>query len=296
LFIQSKHSIFNNQYSIFKGHIKKISPMNKEINIEGKKIHYRITGRGKTVMLVHGFGETGDVWSNQAEYFKHKVKLIIPDLPGSGRSDLIPDMSMEGMAAVLKAIIDQEEPGQPGGTLIMIGHSMGGYITLAFAEKYSQYLKAFGLFHSTAYADSEEKKDARRKGIVFIREHGAFEFLKSTTPNLFSPLSKAENQAFIDAFIQSLNNFSVESLVSYYEAMISRPDRTAVLKNGRIPILFIVGKYDTAVPPEDGVKLGSLPEISYIHNLRKSGHMGMVEEADLSNEILEKFFDGAWIF
>ena len=109
--------------------------------------------------------------------------LIVPDLPGAGKSDMIDDMSMEGMAEMLKAIIDKEKIS----SFVLIGHSMGGYITLAFAEKYPQYLIKFGLFHSTAYADNEEKKAIRRKGIDFIKEHGAFEFLKNTTPNLFSP-------------------------------------------------------------------------------------------------------------
>lgn len=259
--------------------------MDKEIVIAGKKIFYRVYGSGKKVMLVHGFGETGDVWKNQVEFLKNKNQLIVPDLPGSGKSEMIDDMSMEGMAEVLKAIIDKEE----FSPFILIGHSMGGYITLAFAEKYPEYPQAFGLFHSSAYADGEEKKAIRRKGIDFIRRYGAFEFLKNTSPNLFSPLTKSENQQLIDDFIENLNNFSPEALVSYYEAMIGRPDRTEMLKKSKIPVLFIMGEYDTAVPLEDGLKLCHLPEKSYIDILKKSGHMGMIEEPNKSNSALEKF-------
>lgn len=276
--------------------------MEKELVIGGKRIFYRVYGNGKPVMLVHGFGETSDAWKNQIEFFKDKLFLIVPDLPGSGQSERVDDMSMEGMAEVLKAILVTEssqvsrgDAEEAGAKTILIGHSMGGYITLAFAEKYPYLLKAFGLFHSTAYADSEEKKATRRKGIDFIREHGAFEFLKTVTPNLFSPLTKAGNPALIDSFIQGLNNFSSQSLVSYYEAMIKRPDRTAVLQTVT-PVLFVMGKYDTAIPPDDGLKLCSLPEKAYIHILGKSGHLGMIEEADYSNKILDKFFDGAWLF
>jgi pimeloyl-ACP methyl ester carboxylesterase len=221
--------------------------------------------------------------------------MIIPDLPGSGKSALVEDMSMEGMASVLQEIV-QEELAASEGKLVMIGHSMGGYVTLAYAEKYADQLQAFGLFHSTAAPDNEEKKAARRKGIGFIRENGAFEFLRSTSPNLFSPGFKAENQALVDSFIQSLNNFSPESLVYYYEAMIKRPDRIDLLKTAKIPVLFILGEHDTAILLQDTLKLCSLPEKAYIHILRKSGHMGMIEEADLSNEILKNFFEGAWIF
>src|SRR5688572_13418725 len=106
--------------------------MDKKIEIAGKKIFYRVFGNGKPVLLVHGFGETGEVWKNQIDWLGNKFKLIVPDLPGSGQSDLIDDMSMEGMAESLKTILDTENYGGP--KVSIIGHSMGGYIALAFAE------------------------------------------------------------------------------------------------------------------------------------------------------------------
>jgi pimeloyl-ACP methyl ester carboxylesterase len=264
--------------------------MDKEIVIAGKKIFYRVYGSGKKMMLLHGFPETGDVWKKQVEYLKDKFLLIVPDLPGSGKSELIQDMSMEGMAEIIKAILDNENPA--AGKTAIIGHSMGGYITLAFAEKYPAYVSGFGLFHSTAYADNEEKKAARRKGIDFIRQHGAAEFLKTSVPNMFAPATKSDNQALVDNFLREANNFSPDSLVSYYEAMMKRPDRTAILQNTSVPVLFVMGEHDTIIPLSDGLKLCSLPEKSYIHVLRKSGHMGMCEEAKNSNKILEQFVDG----
>ncbi|HQV84831.1 MAG TPA: alpha/beta hydrolase [Chitinophagaceae bacterium] len=259
--------------------------MNKEIQITGKKIFYRVTGEGNPVMLVHGFGEDGTVWNNQVDFLKDKFRIIIPDLPGSGKSELIENSSLEDMAEVLHQIIHEEDIDH----CVMIGHSMGGYITLAFAEMYWNHLTAFGLFHSSAYADSKEKITTRQKGIEFINEHGAFAFLKTATPNLFSPLTKAENPGLIDKQINSLDNFSPAALVSYYEAMISRPDRTAILLQATVPVLFIIGKYDNAVPPEDSLQQCHLPEKSYIHMLNRSGHMGMLEEPQQSNQILEKF-------
>jgi pimeloyl-ACP methyl ester carboxylesterase len=279
--------------------------MNKYLTYQNKKIFYRIIGNGKPVLLIHGFGEDGEVWKNQIEFLKDNLpageagfKLIIPDLPGSGKSEMIDDMSVEGMAEGIKAILDSESsevsPPTGGGDLegagaVLIGHSMGGYITLAFAEKHPQYLKAFGLFHSTAYADSEEKKEARRKGIEFINQHGAFEFLKIATPNLFSPKTKDERPELTDQFISGLNNFSAAALVSYYEAMMQRPDRTGILKKATVPILFIIGEQDNAVPLQDSLRQCHLPEKSYIHILHHSGHMGMMEEADISNRMLKNF-------
>ncbi|HLG40442.1 MAG TPA: alpha/beta hydrolase [Chitinophagaceae bacterium] len=270
--------------------------MDKEIKIEGKKIFYRVYGNGKPVMLVHGFGEMGDVWKQQVGFLKDRFQLIVPDLPGSGQSEMVEDMSMEGMAEVLKIIIEKEvlqiPPPAGGGGGTLIGHSMGGYITLAFAKKYPELLSSFGLFHSSAYADSEEKKATRRKGIEFIKEHGAFEFLKTSTPNLFSPKTKEERPELASQFLQSLSNFSPDALIAYYEAMINRPDRTEVLKNFNKPILFIMGEHDNAIPFQDSLKQSHLPSKAYIHIMHQSGHMGMLEEPEKSNQILQKFLDG----
>jgi pimeloyl-ACP methyl ester carboxylesterase len=259
--------------------------MNKELLYQNKKIFYRIVGSGKPVILIHGFGEDGEIWNNQVNYLKDKFKIIIPDLPGSGKSEMIDYMSMEGMAEVIHSIIRQEDIN----ACTVIGHSMGGYTTLAFAENCPKYLSAFGLFHSTAYADNDEKKSIRRKGIEFINRHGAFEFLKTTIHNLFSPKTKDEHPELITEFINRQHNFSAEALVSYYVAMMKRPDRTEMLQNAKLPVLFIMGKYDNAVTLEDSLQQCHLPKKSYIHILPNSGHMGMLEEKDRCNEILDKF-------
>ncbi len=268
--------------------------MKREIKIEGKRIFYRAYGKGKPTMLLHGFGETGEVWNKQVEFLKDDFKLIVPDLPGTGESEMISDMNIEGMSEVIKAIFDEEMETGHGSRndAVLIGHSMGGYITLSYVKKHIESLRGFGLFHSTAFPDNEEKKEVRRKGIEFIRRHGAFEFLKTSTPNLFSPTSKAEKSELIDVFIRELHNFSAPALVSYYEAMMQRPDTTDLLKATRLPVLFVIGKYDTAVPMQDTLKQAYLPEKSYIHILHQSGHLGMLEEPSTSNQILKEFLDG----
>lgn len=276
--------------------------MNKTLNYHNKKILYRVIGNGKPVVLIHGFGEDGNVWwppptppkeglaNSQPSLFGNtsltdKFRFIIPDLPGSGKSEMIEDMSMVGMAEIIHTIIQEEKVE----ACLVIGHSMGGYITLALVEKYPELVSAFGLFHSSAFADSEEKKAARRKGIDFIREHGAFEFLKSVIPNLFSGYSKQQIPHIIKEFIEQQHNFSDEALVRYYEAMMQRPDRTEQLRKAKMPVLFIMGKYDNAVPLADGLNQCHLPEKSYIHILQNSGHMGMLEETERCNRILEDF-------
>lgn len=239
-------------------------------------------------MLLHGFGEDGEIWSRQAEYLKEHFYLVIPDLPGSGTSmQLAADSSqlaigMDDYADVIKSILDEEKI--TGCT--MLGHSLGGYITLAFAEKYPSSLSAFGLVHSSAFADSEEKKSARKKSIAFIKNNGAYEFLKTSIPGLFKA---PNNSAAYAALIEKGRNFTPEALIQYYEAMIARPDRTKVLKTFTGPILFIIGEHDNAVPFQQSLQQCYLPDISQVHILRNSAHMGMLEETGRVNEMVAGF-------
>jgi pimeloyl-ACP methyl ester carboxylesterase len=259
--------------------------MISQLKYDSSSISYKVVGKGKPVILLHGFGEDGSIWDKQTNDLSNYYKVIVPDLPGSGQSGLITDMSIEGMAEVIHEIIHAEEIT----ACPVIGHSMGGYITLALAEKYYNHVSAFGLFHSTAFADSEEKKESRRKAIGFIQEHGAAAFLKTSIPNLFSAKSKDEQPCLIDELLTHAHNFLPAALVSYYSAMINRPDRTTVLKNTNAPVLFVAGPYDNAVPMADMLQQCHLPEKAYIHILQNSGHMGMLEEAELSTKILLEF-------
>lgn len=259
--------------------------MKKTIQYQGKKIYYTSEGSGPPALLVHGFGEDSDVWKRQISFLKNKFHLLVPDLPGSGQSALIPNPSMEELAEVLHAILHEENVE----TCAIIGHSMGGYITLAFSEKYWNHVRLFGLIHSTAFADSEEKISARKKGIAFIRQYGAFEFLKTTVPNLFSPFTKETNPALISEFIDTLKYFTPESLISYYEAMMKRPNRTTILKNASHPVLFVAGMQDSAIPLADSLQQSQYPAHCQFHILKKSGHMGMLEEPDHLNSILDQF-------
>jgi len=259
--------------------------MQRTITVSNQHIYYRVSGTGDPVVLVHGFGEDGSVWENQVTALQGAYQVIVPDLPGSGASGLTNDVSMEGMAGVLKAILDDMGIQQ----CVMIGHSMGGYVTLAFAEKYPGVLQAFGLFHSTAYADNEEKIAARRRGIQFIREQGPQKFLEQSIKNLFSEDFKNQHPEIVKEYIARFTNFSAESLVSYYEAMIKRPDRTEVLRKFSGPVLFIIGVHDNAVSPEQGMEQSHLPRLAYVHILKHSGHMGMIEEAVESTAFLQQF-------
>jgi pimeloyl-ACP methyl ester carboxylesterase len=271
----------------------------KNFTYQSAQIFYRTIGKGKPVVLIHGFAEDGDVWKNQIEFLRNHYYLIIPDLPGSGKSAIINDMSIEGMAECIKALIDLEltkflrQPAEVEGVwaegVFLTGHSMGGYIALAFAEKYPFMLSSIALVHSSAFADSDEKKANRLKSIEFIKKNGAFEFLKAVIVDLFTETWANNNQEIVDTQVEKSRDFSDEAIIAYYQAMINRPDRTSVLKNFGKPILFIIGEHDKAVPFEQSMQQCYLPNQSHIHILRQSAHMGMFEEADKVNEALLHF-------
>lgn len=261
------------------------------ILFQNKKIFYRKEGKGKPVLLLHGFGEDGNIWNKQIEILKKNYCLIIPDLPGSGQSEMLDgNCTLEDYAEVVKAIADEiifQKENQH--QFCLIGHSMGGYITLAFAEKYPGILNSFGLFHSSSFADDDQKIEIRKKGIDFIKKNGSEAFLKTAIPNLFSEQTKKMRPVLIEQLLNISKNISPEALIQYYEAMITRPDRTSVLRSFSKPILFIIGKYDTVVPLHSSMQQCHLPAISSVNILQYSGHIGMWEEEELSNLCIEKF-------
>lgn len=263
-------------------------------------LSYRIIGEGKPVVLLHGFGETGHIWDEQIAFLQDHCRLIVPDLPGSGESSLLSQrskvksqkdpgdsetISIDDYADGIQALLVHEKIH----SCILLGHSMGGYITLAFAEKYPGCLSGFGLIHSTAFADPDEKKKNRERGIALLAEFGAHAFLKNTTPNLFAEGFKQKHPEKINKLIEEGKAFTVEALQQYYRAMMLRPDRTHVLKGNRLPVIFVMGTEDIAAPMEDVLKQVSLPDISYIYVLPDTGHMGMWEAADDLNRQLLTF-------
>jgi pimeloyl-ACP methyl ester carboxylesterase len=251
-------------------------------------LFYRDKGAGAPTLLLHGFAEDSTVWDNQIDVLGNACRLIIPDLPGSGRSSALhTPISIEGMATIIRDLLDQLKIDQ----CTLIGHSMGGYITLAFAALFPERLNAFGLFHSTAYPDSEEKKTTRRKAIDFIRANGSAPFIRQSIPNLFSAHTREHRPQLIETTIANYSDFAPESLIAYYEAMIARPDRTDVLRQFTRPVLFIVGRDDNVIPMQQMLEQCYLPSISHLHILKDTGHQAMLENPKMSNQLLRDFLN-----
>lgn len=253
-------------------------------------IAYYEWGKGKPVVLLHGFCETHEVWNKLIDPLSKDYRVITPDLPGFGKSPL-PEgpLTIELVATKLsdwlKKIVN--EP------VVLLGHSLGGYITLAFADNHPNQLKGFGLIHSTAYADPEEKKENRLKAAEFVSKNGTEPFVRTLIPSLFNKINSEEKVLLIQQAMEMAISTPPGSIASYSLAMRERPARDHLLSQ-EIPVLFIGGKYDEVVPLS-----ASEEQINKIKNgkgfiLDNSAHMGMMEQPGKTLKIISEFLTDAF--
>lgn len=263
--------------------------MKKTLIYPGGEMSYRVLGSGHPLLLLHGFGESGTIWDLQSAQLAEQAMVLIPDLPGTGDSPLPtsgPFNSLETLTDQLSGMLDQEKIT----TCTLVGHSMGGYIALAFAERYPERLDGFGLFHSTALADSPQRKEARIKGIRLMQEYGAGPFLAEIIPGLYAETYRQEHQSAVTNHIkQSAVWATATALTGYYEAMMSRPDRTHVLAAFQKPVLMVLGSHDKTVDLKETKPQTDLLRYGFVSILESVAHMGMREAPEESLDILKSF-------
>ena len=202
--------------------------MRNYFEIQNKKIYYKAEGSGKAIVLLHGFPFSLHLWDDFSRELSNNFKVLTIDLPGFGDSEMLSEIhTIELMAQVVKAALDINNISK----CIMIGHSMGGYVTLQFAEKYPEMLNGFGLFHSHALADTPEGKENRNRIIETVKKNHK-NFLNSFIPELFIPENVSEYRKEIDKLILQANKMSKESVIAAMAGMRERESKLHVLKNG----------------------------------------------------------------
>ncbi len=261
--------------------------MKDQITYKGRNIAFSVRGKGVPVLFLHGFCEDSSIWDDFTPGITEAGnRVICVNLPGFGASEpLAGETSIEEMARAVLAVADHLELKK----FILIGHSMGGYVGLAISELAGGRLAGLGLFHSHPYADSEEKKAGREKGVAFILKFGPSLFVKQLMPTLFAPEFAAGNIFLVDKLILRASQYPQAGILNALEAMKNRPDRSDVLAAAAFPVLFILGEKDQAIPRELDHRQTTLPQVAVVHVLDKSGHMGMLEAPAATRKICEEF-------
>ena len=246
-------------------------------------IYYTIQGRGSAIILLHGFLENHTMWNAIAPELSKRNKVICIDLLGHGKSGNLGYIhTMEDQAQMIKAVLNSLNLRK----YILIGHSMGGYIALAFAELYKQNIKGLCLMNSTAFADNKEKRTNRDRAIKAVKQNYKT-FIRIAIPNLFSEENRKIFTLEIQQITQEALQTSAQSIVASLEGMKIRKDNTSLLKNNPFPIGLILGKKDPVLDFNTHSKLTKNTNTKLIE--LPDGHMSHVENKDQLRNALQNF-------
>lgn len=249
-------------------------------------IAYTDQGHGKPVIFIHGFCETKEMWEKYIQTFSPYYRIICPDLPGFGETPWYEEeITLEETARMLREWIIELNLERP----VVIGHSLGGYVSLALAEIMGSELGGLGLFHSTAFADDEEKIGVRNRTITFVKKHGVKVFVESFVPPLFTEAHRDSMKETIKQVTELAKRTTFEGLVSFTKAMRDRKDRMDILRDFKGKKLLIAGVLDGAVKIEASRK--HQKHVDYYHELPDAGHMGMFEQEEVTLEIVKEFLE-----
>ena len=248
-----------------------------------KNLSLTVKGEGKPIVLIHGFPLSSKIWEKQ-QTLSEKYQVILPDLPGSGKSSYQP-FTLESAAEMIHDELIESGIKEA----VIMGHSMGGYIALAYAEKFKNDLLGFGLICSHPFADAPETKTVRMKMVDRIRQEGAGFVAEAQIPKIFSEYSLKNRKTAVAVTYEIMRNSEERAIINGQEAMSVRPDRTEILTKLRCPILIVNGKDDPTIPEKRRNELlGLVPEATSVL-FENVGHMPMMEVGEEFTLELEHF-------
>lgn len=235
-------------------------------------LYYEIKGEGSPLVLLHGYLENLKMWESIGNQLSQEYQVISIDLPGHGRSKSYGEThTMEFMAEKVEEVLTELQIEKTA----MAGHSMGGYVTLAFAELYPDRLQRMILLNSSSLPDSEEKKQQRLKAVQTAQEN-LDTLIKVSIPALFAEKKLDDLKEEVEFAKQLAKETTVAGVTGALRGMRVRPDRTQILREAEIPVGIIIGKYDQAVNPEELKKvIPQKPNITVAEF--ETGHMSHLE-------------------
>lgn len=243
----------------------------------------------RCVVLLHGYLESLCVWDDFVPLLYRQVRVVTLDLPGHGISEVAGEChTMEYLAQTVRDALLKLGVAR----CTLVGHSMGGYVALAFCERYPEMLDGVVLFSSTPNADTEEKREQRRREIALVRA-GRKEQLARIAPGAgFAPDNRRRMADAIEELTEQVYLTEDEGIVALLNGMIVRPDRNAVLRQSPVRQLFVFGRKDGYIPVEAAERLAAEHPQAQVVWLPDAGHMGFLEQPQQAAEALLRFAAG----
>jgi pimeloyl-ACP methyl ester carboxylesterase len=258
-----------------------------------KKLAYHLTKSTKSkqaLVFLHGFCESKTIWQDFAHALNHTYgyAVLCIDLAGFGESEKWDKpYSIADLAEAVQHTLQALDISQA----IMVGHSLGGYVMLAYAEKYSQSLKGICLFNSLIFADTEEKKQNRNKLIESLQVYGTKPFLQTFFHNLFAPANREKYEPAIQQLLTEAQNIHADTLIHTTAAMRDRKDQSKLVRELPVPLCLIMGKEDPIISAEQNTNQAQLPTQFPIFtaNIPNCGHLAMIEARQAALLALKTF-------
>lgn len=259
--------------------------MYKQTIFKNTPVSYIDEGKGRPVVLLHGFLESSEIWSDFVSELSAKYRVIAIDLPGHGQTGCLGYVhSMDLMAECVKHVLKQLKLRK----VVLVGHSMGGYVSMAFAEKYPDDVKGLCLFHSSAAADNELKKKDRDRLIELVK-FSKKDLVKGLIPNLFAKENKKKFKKAITLLQKSARKTSKQGIIAALEGMKERREREIVLRFCSYPTMFIIGAKDPVFNFDAVMEQAGLPRNSTTIILDNVGHMGFLEAKEETIKAISGF-------
>jgi len=253
------------------------------LQYKNANIFFTDQGKGTAVVLIHGFLENAKMWDKIIPHLSKRNRVITIDLLGHGKSDCLGyvhtmELFAETVTAVLKHLRIRK--------CILVGHSLGGYVALAFAEKYPQKIKGLCLMNSTSNKDDDERKTLRARANKMI-QHNFTNMVRLSFANLFGPKSKELYKEELDLALQEALQTPIQGYIAANEGMRNRPNRNHVLAEHNFRKLIIIGKKDPVLDYD--TSLAEAKKTASEMMVFDNGHMSHIENTEELIKALKGF-------
>lgn len=248
------------------------------INFRGTQIHYNVEGKGDALVLLHGFLESSTMWNSLMPVLSKRFKVIAVDLPGHGKSGVFGDIhSMQLMADCILEILRIEDVKDAH----FVGHSMGGYVALAYLKDNLEQVTSITLLNSTPSEDSISRKKNRERAVQLIKKYPQA-FISMGVTNLFANEKASIYEETIKAMKAEANTYPIDGIIANIKGMKTREDTRELLRNYKGQKNIITGKEDPIVLFNEIKNIAKVTD-SKLYSL-SGGHMSHIEA---KNEVLD---------